>query len=143
MAMGKRVSALRTPKVYKAHKPFSDGRVLIQWVVDLRQHDGKRRRLFFDSETEAKIAARIEANKLVNEGLRASEIEPGLREEALKCNDLLSGIGVTLEEAVRFFIANRPSTETKTLNEAVNHFITSRQNKKIRERSVATYLRKR
>lgn len=129
----------RAPKVYKAHKSLSDGRTLTQWVVDLRHHDGKRRRLFFDTEAEAAIAAKVEANKLANEGLRASQIEPGLREEAIKCKDLLNGLGATLEEAVRFFLAHRPTTDMKTLEDAIEHFISSRKTKVNRSRSVATY----
>ncbi len=139
MAVAKRSSPYRAPKIYKAKKPLGDGRVLTQWVVDMRLHDGKRRRLFFDTEAEAAIAAKVEANKLANEGLRASQIEPGLREEAIKCKDLLQGLGATLEEAVRFFIANRPTTETKTLEEAIEHFIASRKTKVNRSRSIGTY----
>jgi site-specific recombinase XerD len=105
----------------------------------MRLHDGKRRRLFFDSEAEANIAAKIETNKLANEGLRASQIEPGLREEAIKCKDLLNGLGATLEEAVRFFLANRPSTVEKTLDDAIEHFMDSRMTKDNRKRSIGTY----
>ncbi len=139
MFVARRGNPYRAPKVYKAHKPLADGRVLTQWVVDMRLHDGKRRRLFFDSESEANIAAKVETNKLANEGLRASQIEPGLREEAIKCKDLLNGLGATLEDAVRFFLANRPTTDMKTLEDAIEHFISSRRAKVNRSRSVATY----
>jgi integrase len=139
MAVARRGNPYRAPKIYKAKKPMADGLVLTQWVVDMRLHDGKRRRLFFDSESEANIAAKIETNKLANEGLRASQIEPGLREEAIKCKDLLNGLGATLEEAVRFFLAHRPTTDMKTLEDAIEHFIASRGAKENRSRSVSTY----
>lgn len=137
--MARRLSPFRAPKIYKAKKRLADGRALTQWVVDLRLYNGKRRRLFFNSEAEATIAARLETNKLANEGMRASLIEPGLREEAIKCKDLLRDAGASLEEAVRFFLAHRPTSDAKTLEYAIEHFLASRKANGNRIRSLRSY----
>jgi integrase len=137
--MARRAYAIRLPRVYKAKaRSWPDGRARFHWVVDLRRY-GKGSRLFFDTEEEARMTAKIEANKLMNEGLRASQVEPGLREEAIRCQELLKGCGVSLTDAVGFYLKNAPRKGSKTLQEAVELFLASRVKKVNRDRSVATY----
>ena len=85
------------------------------------------------------MTAKIEANKLMNEGLRASQVEPGLREEAIRCQDLLKQSGTSLTDAVKFFLNHAPRNESKSLKEAVELFLENRVAKAIRPRSLATY----
>jgi len=138
--MARQVYAIRSPKVYKAKvRPWPDGRVRFKWVVDLRLHGRKRSRLFFDTEDQARTNAQIEVNKLMNEGMRASQVAPGLREEAIHCQELLKERGVSLTDAVKYFLNHSPRNESKTLKEAVELFLASRIDKNNSDRSVTTF----
>ena len=87
--MARQFAALRPPTVRKDKKRTKTGEVETRWKVSFYDHAGTRRRKFFHSKSEAETAARIVQNRQLNEGIHASKIAPGLREEAIACEKLL------------------------------------------------------
>jgi hypothetical protein len=91
-------------------------------------HARKRRRAFFNSRPEAEAAAKITQNQLLNEGINASTIAPGLREEAIACQKLLASTGLTLRQAIELGMKHRPRDTDKTVSAIMEEFLASREN---------------
>lgn len=77
------------------------------WCLDLSagvSETGQRQRLFFDTKGKAQVERRKRLDKLQEHGRNAVNIPPDLAAEATKCNDRLSSLGVSLTEAVNYYV---------------------------------------
>ncbi len=126
---------LRKPRIYE--EALKDGRT--RWVLDARLHNGKRSRRYYDTQKEAETAQIIKYTLLTNEGIGGSQIAPGLREEAIKCQKMLDPFQATLTDAVTFYLKSRPTTKAETLGNAIEAFTQSRIAKNLRPRSISTF----
>jgi integrase len=107
------------PQVRKVVRP--SGRV--DWCVDGRLN-GTGERHFFATKQEAETKADSLRITRTNEGTRAASMPERLRIEATECEDLLRPLGVSLTDAVRYYIAHaRPEGGEKTIEDLNAEFL--------------------
>jgi site-specific recombinase XerC len=138
--MAGRFTALRAPTVRKEKRRLRTGELETRWCVTSYDHARKRRRSFFNSRPEAEAAARITQNQQLNEGINASTVAPGLREEAIACEKLLNGTGLTLRQAIELGMKHRPRDTDKTVAEILEEFLKNRKDVRgNRQRTIDEY----
>jgi integrase len=100
----------------------------ISWMVDLGMVNGKRPRFFFETKREAETKADLLRTERENEGMRAFNMTPAERDDALGALELLSPHQVTLIQAARFYLSNTDIiTANKTVSEAVAELLEAKQ----------------
>ena len=83
----------------------------LKYVVERRDHDGKRRRRYFRTRREAKVyASQLEAD-LRGAGRRAAGLSDAEKLAAVAAIEALRPHGVSLTEVVRQFVAEREAEE--------------------------------
>ena len=97
------------------------------WMVDARI-GGRGERLFFKSKGEAETKAGQLRVTRQNEGTVGLAIPEKLRVDAIECARLLDPIGVSLREAVDYFIAHaRPCGGIKAVEVIVEDFLRAKK----------------
>jgi integrase len=92
-------------------RPYRDrNRPYLKFVVNYRE-DGKRKRSFFETKVEAMTFAQEQQVKLTNKGREGAEFPTSLRVMAQECAGKLAGLGATLADATKHYIAHRQAVE--------------------------------
>jgi integrase len=93
------------------------------WLVDCRIN-GKGERLFYPTRIEAETRAELKKNERRNNGHAGVTMPEKLRIEAMECNAVLKTAGVSLREAVDYYMKHaRPSGGLKVLNDVRDEFL--------------------
>lgn len=138
--MARQFAALRPPTVSKDKKRLRSNEIETRWKVTSYDHAGKRHRNFFHSKAEADVVAKMIQSRQINEGIHASLLAPGAREEALACQKSVAGTGLTLQQIVAIGLQHYPRENDKTIDEVLQEFLRNR--KKVRgnrQRTVDEY----
>ena len=97
------------------------------WMVDARI-GGKGERLFFKSKGEAETKAEHLRITRKNQGTAGVAIPEKVRVDAIECVRLLDPLGVSLRDAVDYFIAHaRPSGGVKQVKPIVEEFLRAKK----------------
>ena len=97
------------------------------WMVDTRI-GGRGERLFFKTKVEAETRAEQLRITRKNEGTGGIAIPEKLRVDALECARLLDPLGVSLREAVDYFIAHaRPGGGIRKIRPVVEEFLRAKK----------------
>ena len=95
-------------------------RYKFQVAVPAQLDGGKRERKYFVTRKEAQGFADALRVRQENFGTRLLQVPEPLRQEALDCTERLKPLGVTLSEAVTFFIQHRlHAQKNRTVSELV------------------------
>lgn len=97
----------------------------VRWVVDLRCFDAGRK--YFETEDDAKTYWDEKAKEVRNLGVSALSISHEDRVQLLVAQDKLKPGGASLIEAVEFFLKFKAALQKRTVGEAYNEFIASKQ----------------
>ena len=120
----KPVKALRLTVQPYAHSSTS------KWVVDGWRENGKRKRIFFRTRTEAQTWAHLKTVEVTNYGTKAARLPEELRIEAIKCIEQLKPFGEGLTIATDFYINHlRSCAQSCTIKALIPEFILSRESK--------------
>jgi len=138
--MARQFAALRPPTVSKDKKRLTTNEIETRWKVTFYDHAGNRRRRFFHSRAEADATVNVVQSRQINEGIHASQIAPGVREEAVACHKLVEGTGLTLQQVVEIGLRHRPRDTDKNINDILEEFLRSRKHVRgNRQRTVDEY----
>lgn len=97
------------------------------WMVDARI-DGRGERLFFKTKVEAETRAEQFRVTRKNEGATGIAIPDKLRVDAIECARLLDPLGVSIREAVDYFITHaRPSGGIRQIAPIVDEFLRAKK----------------
>ncbi len=97
----------------------------VRWVADLRCFDAGRK--YFETEDDAKTHWNEKAKEVRNLGVGALSISHEDRVQLLVAQDKLKPVGASLIEAVEFFLKFKAALQKRTVGEAYNEFIASKQ----------------
>jgi integrase len=97
------------------------------WMVDCGMVNGKRPRFFFETKQEAQTKAELLRTERENEGMRAFNMTPAERDDALVALELLSPHQISLATAARFYLNNSDVvTAAKTVTEVIDELIAAK-----------------
>ena len=118
-----RVRSLDLPRVRQAFRKNKRGEREEIWLVDGRDHDGKRYRLTCHSQIDAEARAR-EQQELRKQHFRLGVNLPiAVQVEALEAHQK----GISIRDAVAFFEKNRPKTEPVPVRVATEAYVYDRE----------------
>ena len=118
-----RVRSLDLPTVRQAFRKSKTGEREEIWLVDGRDHDGKRYRLTCHSQIEAEAKAR-EQQELKKQQFRLGINLPiAVQVEALEAHQK----GISIREAVAFYEKNRPKTDPVLVRVATAAYVYDRE----------------
>jgi integrase len=101
---------------------------------------GKRERHYYKTQKAALEAKKAFKKKLETFGAQARAIKPSLAENAHAAEKLLSGTGVTLLEAVNFYLeAKKRETASKTVSEAIHQWMENAATTELKTATIANY----
>src|SRR5437016_4749506 len=93
------------------------------WCLDLGKRDGKRRRLYFQTEKEALAAQRQAEKEAVAVGRRWSYVRPEQRAEVVDILGEVEAAGLTLRKVWDGFRNGAAPVESKPLGEAITELV--------------------
>lgn len=109
----------------------------LYWILDFGKVNGKRKRQVFKTKGEAEVEADKARITKRNEGILAFSLSPEVRAEAARCIKDLKPYGVTLTDAVKYYvkhvIAFRDAPKVK---EIVSRLIDKAYSAKRREKTI-------
>ena len=97
----------------------------VRWVADLRCFDAGRK--YFETEEEARTHWEAQAKEARDLGVGALSLSLEDRVQLMVAQDKLKPVGASLIEAVEFFLKFKVSLQKRTVREAYNEFIVSKQ----------------
>jgi integrase len=98
----------------------------------------KRQRKFFRTKEDAERELATTKKKLRKEGEKALLISDALRIEAIEAAELLKPLGVSLKEAVSFYVAHhQAASKSCTVEAAVTEYLKNQELKRRSERHIA------
>jgi integrase len=108
-------------------RPFKTCRGKRTWIVDATL-DGKRERKYFTVKKDAEVWQAQKASERENLGRAAFAMPDAVRIEAAELHRKLSVIGVTLTDAVEFFLKHaRSAAEQRTVQQVIDEMLQKRR----------------